>query len=118
MENFNVQPPQYNQYDQMSRAASAAGSSDTPELQQANGLAIASMICGIVGIPLAFCYGIGAFVGGAGLALSIIAGKKGNVSGKRTVGKILSIVSIAIGAIFLLIMISLFSMAASAESWY
>ena len=119
MGNNNIQPPQYNQYDQMSRPASAAGRSDTPELQQANGLAIASLVCGIAGLPLAFCYGIGAFLGGAGLAMAIISGKKGNVTGKRKTGMILSIISIAIGLVILFIWISLYSLAysASARGW-
>ena len=110
MENFNVQPPQYNQYEQMSKPASAAGRNDSPELQEANGLALGSMICGIVGLALCELYGLGALVGGVGLVLAIIAGKKGNTSGKRKVGMILSIVAIAIGVLIFFVLMSLFSL--------
>jgi len=103
MESFNVQPPQYDRYDYMSRAASAGGSIDTPELQSANRFATASLVCGIVGLCTLVYFGIGALVGGLGLTFAIIAGKKGNSSGKRKTGMVLSIIAISIGVIILTI---------------
>lgn len=116
MENLEVRPPQYNNYDQISRAASASGDNNTPELKSAKGFAIASLICGIAGIIFSATYGIGALIGGVGLACSIIARKKGTTSSMKTVGMVLSIVAIAIGLIVGLIMISVLSWASSYNS--
>ena len=61
-----------------------------------DGLGIASIILGAVGIPFSLLLAItGYFFGGAGLALAIIGGKKNPSSGKSKVGLILSIITLS-----------------------
>ena len=65
-----------------------------------NGMAIGSLICGIVGILMCCCCGIGAIVGIVGIILAICSKKSngGKMSGMALAGLICSIVAIVFGA--------------------
>ena len=67
------------------------------------GLAIASLICGIVGLISAWFFGIGAIIGIVAIILAVISGNKSQASGfKRSalaiVGLILGIVAVVSGS--------------------
>ena len=67
------------------------------------GLAIASLICGIVGLISAWIFGIGTIIGIVAIILAVISGNKSQASGfKRSalaiVGLILGIVAVVSGA--------------------
>lgn len=67
-----------------------------------NGLAIASLVLGIVGLVFSVIPGlslIGASLGVVGLILAIVANKKGK-SGAAKAGLILSIIAIVLGVAF------------------
>ena len=65
-----------------------------------NGMAIGSLICGIVGILMCCCCGIGAIVGIVGIILAVCSKKSngGKMSGMALAGLICSIVAIVFGA--------------------
>lgn len=71
-----------------------------------NGMAIASLICGIVGILSCCCCGIGFILGIVGLILAIVSKGKngGKMSGLAIAGLICSIVAIlsGVGGLFYL----------------
>ena len=92
--------PNSQHFEQHTRPNNVASERYVPSpAPEATGIAIASMVCGIAGMPLSLMYGIGFFAGVAGLILSIVAGNRGNTSRMRTVGMILSIVSMVIGGL-------------------
>lgn len=64
-----------------------------------NGMAIGSLICGIVGLVSCCCCGIGAIVGIVGVVLAILSKKKngGKLSGLAIAGLVCSILSILSG---------------------
>ncbi len=64
-----------------------------------NGMAIGSLICGIVGILLCCCCGIGAVVGIVGVVLAICSRKSngGKMSGMAIAGLVCSIIAILLG---------------------
>ena len=71
------------------------------EKPPANGLAIASLVLGIIAIPAGCCYGFGILLGIIGLILGIISkGDTGKMSTMALVGVICSIVGILIGVGF------------------
>ena len=70
-----------------------------------NGLGIASMILGILGLLLSFAFGIGGILAVVGLILAIVAMAKGARDGMTITGLILSIVSIVLSIIFFFVMV-------------
>ena len=81
---------QNNQYNQFPQA---------PQSPQGKGMAIASMVCGIVAIPLSWVY-VGTLVAIVGLVLGILSSKKlkeqGAPAGMALAGIICSCVGLAI----------------------
>lgn len=66
--------------------------------QKANGMQIASLVLGILGIPGCCCYGIvGLLCGIVGLILAIVGNKQNKGSGVGIGGLVCSIISIALG---------------------
>lgn len=83
---------------------------ESTEPQGANGFQIASLVLGIIGMPLCCCYGIvGLFFGILGLIFAIIGNKKSGSNGIGIAGLICSIISIVLGLIMLVYMILIFS---------
>ena len=75
-----------------------------PQANPNNGMAIGSLICGIVGILLCCCCGIGAIVGIVGLVLAILSRKPngGKFSGLAIGGLVCSIVAIVFSSGYLI----------------
>ncbi len=74
----------------------------TPENEPGKGLAIASLVLGILSVVLWFfgVTSVGSLVLGiVGLILASIAKSQGNRSGMRTAGFILSLIGVIVGAI-------------------
>jgi len=72
-----------------------------PRQQPSQGLAIASMVLGIVGIIFSWSlYAIPIPI--VGLILAIIARRNGNTGGMATTGLVTSIIAIAIGGIVII----------------
>lgn len=97
----NNQVPPYN----AAQAYNAVPPAYTP-VQPANpnnGMAIGSLICGIVGILLCCCCGVGAIVGAVGIVLSVLSRKQndGKFSGLAMAGLICSIVAVVFGVGYL-----------------
>lgn len=69
-----------------------------------NGMAIGSLICGIVGILMCCCCGIGAIFGIVGVILAICSRKAnaGKMGGMAIAGLVCSIVAILFGAGYLI----------------
>lgn len=69
-----------------------------------NGFAIGALVCGIVGILLCCCCGIGIVVGIAGIIFAILSKKYngGKISGMALAGLICSAVAIVFGAGYLI----------------
>ena len=65
-----------------------------------NGMAIGSLVCGIVGILLCCCCGMGAILGIVGIVLAICSRKPngGKMSGMAIAGLVCSIIAILFGA--------------------
>lgn len=80
-----------------------------------NGMAIGSLICGIAGILLCCCCGIGAVAGIVGIILAICSKKSngGKMSGMALAGLICSIIAIVFGAGYWIIDILVAS-----SAWY
>lgn len=77
---------------------------EAPQSKPKNGMAVASLILGIIGAIFSFIPVFGAYVaiplGIIGLILGIVATKKAGKSGMTTAGIVLSIIAIALGVIF------------------
>lgn len=75
-----------------------------PQANPNNGMAIGSLICGIVGILLCCCCGIGALVGIVGLVLAILSRKPngGKFSGLAVGGLVCSIIAIVFSSGYLI----------------
>ena len=85
-----------------------------PQQQPAGGLAIASLILGIISIPLALFFSIGGIICAIiGLVLASMAKKRGNQSGVRTAGFICSIIGLILSIILLIFTIVVLVMAFS-----
>lgn len=98
MEN-NVQQPQYQP-------------PVAPEQKPSNGLAIASLVLGILSIIMVFVYAwVGIICAIVGIVLAVVA-KKQNPSGLATAGLVLSIIALAICIIAIIALI-----ACAARSW-
>lgn len=87
------------------------------------GLAIASMVCGIAGLVLAWFSGTGLVPGIVGLILAIMSGNKSQAvglkrSGMATAGLVCSIISLALSAIMLVCFICTCTALASTPSYY
>ena len=88
-----------------------------PQNHPAKNLALASMICGIVGLVFGWAAGlIGIPAGIVGLILAINAKKKGFVGGMLTAGLIMSIISLALGAIVFIACIGIVGCSACAAA--
>lgn len=73
---------------------------DSGRSDKANGMQIASLVLGILGIPACCCYGIpGVIFGIIGLVLAIIGNKKSNSKGIGIAGLVCSIIAIVFGAL-------------------
>jgi hypothetical protein len=71
--------------------------------QKANGMQIASLVLGIIGIPACCCYGIvGILFGLIGLILAIVGNKKNKGAGVGVAGLVCSIIAIVFGVIALI----------------
>lgn len=70
-----------------------------------NGMAIASMVCGIVGLVLACCISgwIGLILGIVALVLGILHNKNNGKSGMATAGIVCGIIAIALGLVSVII---------------
>ena len=89
-----------------------------PQTPPAHGLAIASLILGIISIVLAFLFNIGGIICAIiGLVLASMAKKRGNLSGARTGGFVCSIIGLILSIFFFIIvliaLIAAFSIAGS-----
>lgn len=85
-----------------------------PQQQPASGLATASMILGIISIPLGLFFSIGGIICAIiGLVLASMAKKRGNQSGVRTAGFICSIIGLILSIILLIFTIVVLVMAFS-----
>lgn len=76
------------------------------------GLAIGSLVCGIVGIGLAWCFGIGAIVGIVAIILGVISGNKSSAqgfprNGMAIAGLICGIFATILGAICAVYVVSI-----------
>ena len=82
--------------------------------QPGKGLAVGSLVCGIIGLAFVW-FGISAIisliVGIVGIILSVNAKKQGYVGGMNTAGLVMSIISAALGGIVFVACISLFGCA-------
>lgn len=65
----------------------------------ANGLQVAGLVLGIIGIPASCCYGIGLVFGIIGLILSLVGNKRNKGSGVGIGGLVCSIIAVVIGMI-------------------
>ena len=96
------QAPQYQQPQYQQPMYQAPMYPQAPQNHPAKGLAIGSMICGIVGLVFVW-FGVSSFItliaGIVGLILAINAKKKGFVGGMLTAGMVMSIISLVLGAI-------------------
>ena len=91
----------------------------TNEEAPQHSFAIAALVLGIVSIVTTCCYGIvGLICGIVGLILSLKAKNEGNTEGINTAGMILSIIGIAIGAIYFLVVIFAYGFAAFSTLHY
>lgn len=67
---------------------------------KANGMQIASLVLGIIGIPACCCYGVpGVLFGIIGLILAIVGNKRSRNKGIGIAGLVCSIIAIVFGAI-------------------
>ena len=73
---------------------------DSGRSDKANGMQIASLVLGILGIPACCCYGIpGVLFGIIGLVLAIIGNQKSRNKGIGIAGLVCSIIAIVFGAL-------------------
>lgn len=92
-----------------------------PAPQRNNGMAIASLIVGILSIPACFGYGLGLVMGIVAIVLGVLARKKVKLGqagqgGLALGGIITGIVGVVLGAIFLAMVVFAFGMFGSAIS--
>lgn len=70
---------------------------------KSNGLAIASMVCGIVSVPLSCCYGAGLPVALAAVIMGFIARKQINESGGSQGGQGMALAGIITGFVSMVV---------------
>ena len=119
---YSAQGNSYGQYQdpygQQAYGPSGAYQQPYPQQQPAGGLAIASLILGIISIPLGLFFSIGGIICAIiGLVLASMAKKRGNQSGVRTAGFVCSIIGLILSILFFIIgliaLIAAFSIAGS-----
>ena len=98
-DNLNNEQPSYYQ-PPVAEAAPVWNNDEQPATEPAKGQAIASLVCGILGV---LCCGPCAI---AALILSIVARNNGNKSGMAKAGLILGIIGIAIWVINIILMLT------------
>lgn len=105
------QQQQYQQYQQYQQAQQTYNSYSTTagDPDAGKGMAIASLVCGIVGVVF-FFFGVSTIIslilGILGVIFAGQAKKKGNTTGMRTAGFIISLVSLIGGAIIFICVLS------------
>lgn len=115
------QAPQYNQPPQPQYQPPQAPNYPQP----GKGLAIGSLVCGIVGLVFVW-FGYSALIsliaGIVGIILSVNAKKQGFIGGMNTAGLVMSIISAALGGIVFIACVSLLGCAGCIASnpamWY
>ena len=86
----------YQDYTSATQQYQAPDQNDEP--RKANGMQIASLVLGIIGIPGCCCYGIvGLIFGIIGLVLALVGNKKNKGSGVGVGGLVCSIIAILFG---------------------
>ena len=109
--NNNQQPPQYSQPQppQAPNYPQQPMYPQGPAEQPGKGLAIGSLVCGIVGLVFVW-FGYSALIsliaGIVGIILSVNAKKQGFVGGMNTAGLVVSIISAALGGIVFIACVS------------
>lgn len=94
----NSQPGNYYQdYTANMQQYQAPPQNDGP--RGANGLQVAGLVLGIIGIPASCCYGIGLLFGIIGLILALVGNKRNKGSGVGIGGLVCSIIAIVLGMI-------------------
>lgn len=68
-----------------------------------HGYAVASLVLGILSIVFCCCWYLGLILGVVGLVLAIVAKKNGNDEGICKAGLVLSIIGVAISAVFMIL---------------
>ena len=126
------QAPQYNQPPQPQYQPPQAPNYPQPPMypqgpvqQPGKGLAIGSLVCGIVGLVFVW-FGYSALIsliaGIVGIILSVNAKKQGFIGGMNTAGLVMSIISAALGGIVFIACVSLLGCAGCIASnpamWY
>ena len=101
------------------RGQAAAGQGESCSNEQGHGLAIGSLVCGIVGVVCWF-FGYASFLsiilGIVGLVLAGNSKKNGNTEGARTAGFVLSLIALIGG--FLVFLYLLFALAFIGSVWH
>lgn len=72
-----------------------------------NGMQVASLVLGIIGIPASCCYGLGFLLGLIGLILAIVGNKKNKGSGIGIGGLVCSIIAMIIGLLMLIYFVAI-----------
>lgn len=99
MNNYNYQPVDYD-FTNPNQGPNRQRDINPEDERFGKGFAIASLVFGLFALILCWAYGIGAIFGIAGIVFSAISAKKGNISGMRRAGLVLSIIGTVIGCIF------------------
>ena len=68
-----------------------------------HGYAVASLVLGILSIVFCCCWYLGLILGVVGLVLAIVAKKNGNEESICKAGLVLSIIGVAISAVFMIL---------------
>lgn len=112
------QPVYYDQSEYEDSYRRSSRRSTAPDNEQGHGLAIGSLVCGIVGVVCWF-FGYGSILsiilGIAGLVLAGNSKKDGNSEGMRTAGFILSLIALIGGCLVFLYLI--FALAIVGAAW-
>lgn len=69
--------------------------------EKKNGMAVASLVLGIIGLCTDWVYGLGCILGIIAVVLSAKAKKENGTSGMATAGLVLGILSIVFGSVWL-----------------
>lgn len=114
------QQPQYQQPQYNCPPPGPEGFHTPPENHKTNGLAIASLVLGIIGVLFCWCYGFGLLPSIPGLILGIIALKQIRATGQpghgmAIAGIILSSIGLILSAIFIALFVWFFQSSAGRE---
>lgn len=84
-----------------------------PQASGGNGLAVAGMVLGIIGLVTLCFYGVGIVVSVVGLVLSILGLKKSKATGvgggMAVAGVVLNLIALALAVLFMIVFGSLFA---------